>query len=120
MPRELVIVGLKRPPDWQWRCDGPGRNRSQPGWCVSGIADHLGRGGPVPTQCGSYPARLVVRRFILRHLPPFEDGNRRIGRANAEKALSQGTGRPVLLSLSSAIEADRSVYYGALTPLGTG
>ena len=45
---------------------------------------------------------------------PFEDGNGRIGRAIAEKALSQTIGRPVVLSLSSTIEANKKNYYEAL------
>ena len=57
-------------------------------------------------------AALVHLRFETIH--PFEDGNGRIGRALAEKALSQGLDRPVLLSLSRAIEADKKSYYRAL------
>ncbi len=38
----------------------------------------------------------------------------RIGRAIAEKALSQGIGRPVLLSLSRTIARHRNAYYDAL------
>src|SRR5690606_26754646 len=45
---------------------------------------------------------------------PFEDGNGRIGRALAEKALSQGLGRPATLSLSRTIEANRKAYYDAI------
>ena len=45
---------------------------------------------------------------------PFEDGNGRIGRAIAEKALSQTIGRPILLSLSKAIEAKKKLYYASL------
>ena len=37
-----------------------------------------------------------------------------IGRAIAEKALAQSLGRPVLFSLSRAIEANRQAYYDAL------
>lgn len=37
-----------------------------------------------------------------------------MGRALSEKALSQGLGRPVLLSLSQTIEANRKTYYQAL------
>ena len=50
----------------------------------------------------------------FQHIHPFEDGNGRIGRAIAEKALSQTIGRPVLLSLSQTIEADKKSYYSAL------
>lgn len=68
---------------------------------------------------GERPIRQAPVRSALAHLyfetvHPFEDGNGRIGRAISEKALSQGLGRPVLLSLSKAIEADRDAYYDAL------
>lgn len=45
---------------------------------------------------------------------PFEDGNGRIGRALAEKALHQGVEQPILISLSQVIEADRNLYYEKL------
>ncbi|MFN7164227.1 MAG: Fic family protein [Hyphomonas sp.] len=68
---------------------------------------------------GSSPIRHAPIRSALAHLyfetiHPFEDGNGRIGRAISEKALSQGQGRPVLLSLSKAIEPYRHAYYDAL------
>ncbi len=68
---------------------------------------------------GSKEIRKVAVRSALAHLyfesiHPFEDGNGRIGRAVSEKVLSQGLGRPALLSLSRAIEAKRRDYYDAL------
>lgn len=60
------------------------------------------------------PVRAAVVHLYFESIHPFEDGNGRIGRALSEKALSQGVGRPVLLSLSRAIEADRKGYYAAL------
>ena len=58
--------------------------------------------------------RAAVAHLYFESIHPFEDGNGRIGRALSEKALSQGIGRPGLLSLSRAIEADRKGYYAAL------
>lgn len=68
---------------------------------------------------GSKEIRKAAVRSALAHLyfesiHPFEDGNGRIGRALSEKVLSQGLGRPALLSLSRAIEAKRRDYYDAL------
>ncbi|HAV13251.1 MAG TPA: DUF4172 domain-containing protein [Opitutae bacterium] len=60
------------------------------------------------------PIRAGLAHLYFESIHPFEDGNGRIGRALAEKALFQGVGRPLLLSLSQAIEADRSSYYSAL------
>lgn len=60
------------------------------------------------------PVRAALVHLYFESIHPFEDGNGRIGRALAEKALSQGFGRPVLLSLSRTIEADKRSYYRAL------
>jgi len=60
------------------------------------------------------PIRAAIAHLWFESIHPFEDGNGRIGRAIAEKALSQGMGRPVLLSLSKAIESERKQYYTEL------
>jgi len=60
------------------------------------------------------PVRSAIAHLYFESIHPFEDGNGRIGRAIAEKALSQTLGRPVLLSLSQTIEADKKSYYTAL------
>lgn len=60
------------------------------------------------------PVRSAIAHLYFESIHPFEDGNGRIGRAIAEKALSQTLGRPVLLSLSKTIEADKKTYYQAL------
>lgn len=58
--------------------------------------------------------RSAIAHFYFETIHPFEDGNGRIGRAISEKALAQGIGRPVLLSLSRTIEANKNAYYDAL------
>jgi Fic family protein len=60
------------------------------------------------------PIRSAIAHLYFESIHPFEDGNGRIGRAIAEKALSQTIGRPVVLSLSQTIEADKKQYYQAL------
>lgn len=60
------------------------------------------------------PVRSAIAHLYFESIHPFEDGNGRIGRAIAEKALSQTIGRPVLLSLSQTIETDKKKYYAAL------
>jgi len=60
------------------------------------------------------PVRAAIAHLYFETIHPFEDGNGRIGRAIAEKALSQGMGRPVLLSLSRTIEEGKKNYYAAL------
>jgi len=60
------------------------------------------------------PVRAAIAHLYFESIHPFEDGNGRIGRAIAEKALSQGFGYPAMLSLSQAIEAEKKAYYAAL------
>lgn len=64
---------------------------------------------------GEKAIRNPILRAALVHLyfesiHPFEDGNGRIGRALAEKALHQGVNQPILISLSQVIESKRQVY----------
>lgn len=63
---------------------------------------------------GFAPVRSAVAHLYFESIHPFEDGNGRMGRALSEKILSQGLGRPVVLSLSRSIETDRGGYYEAL------
>lgn len=70
-----------------------------------------------PTQnkeINQAPIRSAIAHLYFETIHPFEDGNGRIGRAVAEKALSQGIGRPALLSLSDSIESSKNHYYEAL------
>lgn len=60
------------------------------------------------------PVRAAIAHLYFESIHPFEDGNGRIGRAIAEKALSQGFGYPAILSLSLAIEENKKTYYAAL------
>ena len=60
------------------------------------------------------PIRSAIAHLYFESIHPFEDGNGRIGRAIAEKALSQTIGRPVLLSLSRTIEGNKKDYYASL------
>lgn len=60
------------------------------------------------------PVRAAIAHLYFETIHPFEDGNGRIGRAIAEKALAQTIGRPVMLSLSRTIEANKNAYYASL------
>ncbi|MBT3480366.1 MAG: Fic family protein [Opitutales bacterium] len=60
------------------------------------------------------PVRAAIAHLYFESIHPFEDGNGRIGRAISEKAISQGLGRPAVLSLSRTIEANKKQYYDAL------
>jgi Fic family protein len=74
--------------------------------------NETGPGGP--KEIKKAPVRAAIAHLYFETIHPFEDGNGRIGRAIAEKALSQTIGRPVILSLSRTIEANRNDYYTSL------
>jgi len=67
---------------------------------------------------GSAPLPILTRAglahlwFVSIH--PFEDGNGRIGRAVAEKAISQGLAFATLSALSTVINSHRKAYYEIL------
>ncbi len=67
---------------------------------------------------GQSPLPMLTRAgmthlyFVSIH--PFEDGNGRIGRALAEKTLSQSLGQPTLIALSHTIEKHKKLYYKML------
>lgn len=67
-----------------------------------------------PKSIAFAPVRAAIAHLYFESIHPFEDGNGRIGRAIAEKALSQGFEFPVMLSLSQAIERNKKAYYEAL------
>lgn len=58
--------------------------------------------------------RSAIAHLYFETIHPYEDGNGRIGRAISEKALYQGAGMPMLISLSETIEAAKQDYYQAL------
>ena len=58
--------------------------------------------------------RAGIAHLYFESIHPFEDGNGRIGRAIAEKALAQSFGRPTLMALAQTILARRKSYYAAL------
>lgn len=60
------------------------------------------------------PVRSAIAHLYFETIHPFEDGNGRIGRAISEKVLSEGIGKPALISLSKTIEAKKNDYYNAL------
>jgi len=79
----------------------------------------------VQTAPGGEKALLVLARAGIAHLyfesiHPFEDGNGRIGRAIAEKALAQSLGQPTLTALAATILARRKSYYEALEAANKG
>jgi len=70
-------------------------------------APHGNEALPALTRAG-----IAHRYFVTIH--PFEDGNGRIARALAEKALSQALGQPTPIAQSQTIQKNKNSYYDAL------
>jgi len=58
--------------------------------------------------------RAGIAHLYFVSIHPFEDGNGRIGRAIAEKALAQCLGQPTLIAIAYTIERNKKAYYSAL------
>jgi Fic family protein len=58
--------------------------------------------------------RAGIAHLWFESIHPFEDGNGRIGRAVAEKALAQGIEGPSLTALAETISRYRKDYYSEL------
>ncbi|WP_143960300.1 Fic family protein [Litoribacter populi] len=69
---------------------------------------------PLNNEIGLALFQSSIAHLYFESIHPFEDGNGRIGRAIAEKALAQGLKAPVLLSLSRTITNDKNAYYEAI------
>jgi Fic family protein len=67
---------------------------------------------------GAQPLSAIIRAGIahlwFESIHPFEDGNGRLGRAIAEKALAQALEAPTLTALAETIHRRRKDYYAEL------
>ena len=82
---------------------------------MKGFIEWFNRTGPFGSKPMLHaPVRAAVAHLYFESIHPFEDGNGRIGRAVAEKALAQTTGFAGLSSLSQTLERDKKAYYQQL------
>lgn len=65
-------------------------------------------------QIGRAMLRSALVHLYFETLHPFEDGNGRIGRALAEKALAETLEKSVVISISKKIEENKKEYYETL------
>jgi Fic family protein len=68
----------------------------------------------MPTDIKNALIKTSISHLYFESIHPFEDGNGRIGRAVAEKCLSESLNRPILMSISSTIEQNKKQYYQSL------
>jgi len=78
------------------------------------------RTGPSGDEALPALTRSGIAHLYFESIHPFEDGNGRIGRAIAEKALAQGLGQPTLTALAATILTRRKSYYEALEAANKG
>jgi len=64
--------------------------------------------------------RAGIAHLYFESIHPFEDGNGRIGRALAEKALAQSFDQPAMTGLATTILAHQKSYYDALEQANKG
>jgi len=87
---------------------------SQVGGQMSRYIEWFNRTAPGGQEPLPALARVGISHLYFESIHPFEDGNGRVGRVIAEKALAQSLGRPSLTALAATILARRREYYAAL------
>ena len=78
---------------------------------MAGFINWFNRTAPGRDDALPSLTRAGVAHLYLVSIHPFEDGNGRIARAIAEKALAQNLGQPTLTALAATILAKRKAYY---------
>lgn len=66
------------------------------------------------TEIKEAPIKAAIAHLYFESIHPYEDGNGRLGRIIAEKALIQKLEKPILIGLSREIESNKKAYYAAI------
>jgi len=105
-----VVSGYLHKPKVHFEAPPSSRMKAEMGKFIDWFHDTAPSGKhPLPVL-----ARAGIAHLYFVSIHPFEDGNGRIGRALAEKALAECLGQPTLIALSQIIERKRKFYYDAL------
>lgn len=81
---------------------------------MKSFIDWFKRTGPKGKEPLPALTRAGMAHLWFVSIHPFEDGNGRIGRALAEKALSEYLGHPALIVISQTIQDNKKAYYAML------
>ena len=105
-----VVSGASYAPQIHFEAPPSTRVRKE----MNGFLEWFNRTGPGANTALPALTRAGIAHLYFESIHPFEDGNGRIGRAIAEKALVQGFGQPVIVALARSILAHHGDYYRAL------
>jgi Fic family protein len=108
-PMQVVSGGLGRP-KVHFEAPPSSRVRSE----MERFIQWFNRTSPGNSEALPGLTRAGIAHLYFECIHPFEDGNGRIGRALAEKSLSQNLGQPTLTALATTILAHQKSYYRAL------
>jgi Fic family protein len=108
-PMEIVSGAMHRP---KVHFEAPPSKQVPPE--MARFLDWFNRTAPSGSDPLPPLTRAGIAHLYFESIHPFEDGNGRIGRAIAEKALAQGVGQPTLTALAATILLRRKGYYAAL------
>ncbi len=112
----LIVSGLGRKRRVHFEAPPSGKVKAE----MAAMLRWFGKTFPTKSKT---PLPVLVRAGIahlwFESIHPFEDGNGRIGRAIAEKALMQGLSSPTVTALSTTLLKHRKEYYQALEKAST-
>ena len=118
-----VIGGYRRHSEAMQIVSGPDYRRkvhfeAPPSTAVPGEMDRFlewfSRTGPQGIEPLAPVTRAGIAHLWFETIHPFEDGNGRLGRVIAEKALAQGRSAPMLTGIASTFMQQRKHYYDQL------
>ncbi|QDC38045.1 Fic family protein [Sphingobium fuliginis] len=105
-----IVSGALHAPRVHFEAPPSDRVQEEMGRFIAWFNDSAPQGNsPMPAI-----TRAAIAHLWFETIHPFEDGNGRLGRAIAEKALAQSLEAPTLTALAATINRHRKAYYSQL------